>query len=292
MSLTYGFYNSLNGDRKYNTVQMSTLFDGIINDGVFMSIADTLICTATTGMGLHVGLGRAWFNHTWTNNDALLALTVTQSEIVLNRIDAVILEVNSNDEGRANIIKIIKGTPSSNPLAPTFNRTEKLNQYPLCLIYVGAGVTSITQANITNKIGTSECPFVTGILDTVDIDALLLQWNAQFSDWLVTIKDILDENAAGNLLNLIGNEVKIKTGITIPITGWTLDVNSFYKYDIVDTDILDTTVVDVNIRVADLDKASSLKSANNSFTGYVRIYADTIPTSSFICDLKLIRQVV
>ena len=34
MSLTSGFYNSLDGDRTYNAEQMSELFDGIINDGI------------------------------------------------------------------------------------------------------------------------------------------------------------------------------------------------------------------------------------------------------------------
>ena len=34
MALTYGFYNSKNGDRKYDAVAMSRMFDGIIRDGV------------------------------------------------------------------------------------------------------------------------------------------------------------------------------------------------------------------------------------------------------------------
>ena len=38
MALTSGFYNSINGDRTYNAEQMSSIFDGIINDGVFASI--------------------------------------------------------------------------------------------------------------------------------------------------------------------------------------------------------------------------------------------------------------
>ena len=42
MSVTYGFYNSINGDRKYNALEMSSIFDGIIVDGVYMSIGDAL----------------------------------------------------------------------------------------------------------------------------------------------------------------------------------------------------------------------------------------------------------
>ena len=42
MSVTYGFYNSIKGDRKYNALEMSSIFDGIIVDGVYMSIGDAL----------------------------------------------------------------------------------------------------------------------------------------------------------------------------------------------------------------------------------------------------------
>ena len=38
MSVTSGFFNSLHGDRRYNAEQMSAIFDGIINDGVFANI--------------------------------------------------------------------------------------------------------------------------------------------------------------------------------------------------------------------------------------------------------------
>ena len=38
MSVTSGFFNSLNGDRRYNAEQMSSIFDGIINDGIFANI--------------------------------------------------------------------------------------------------------------------------------------------------------------------------------------------------------------------------------------------------------------
>ena len=148
MSVAYGFYDSLNGDRKYNAKQISALFDGLIRDGVFMSIGDALAVSVGGGMSITVGTGRAWFNHTWTYNDAPLILQVDQSEITLNRVDSVVLEVNSDDDVRVNTIKIVKGVPSSEPVATELVRNEFVNQYPLAYIYVSAGVTEITSANI------------------------------------------------------------------------------------------------------------------------------------------------
>ena len=180
MSVTCGFYNSKNGDRKYDAIQMSSIFDGIIRDGVLQHYGTAMVVKESEGMMVNVGIGRAWFNHTWTLNDALLPLTVPISEVLLNRIDAVVLEVDARESVRANSIKIIKGTPASSPKNPTMIKTNDRWQYPLAYIRVNAGVTSIRQANITNCVGTSACPFVTAPLEKMSIDALVAQWGDQW----------------------------------------------------------------------------------------------------------------
>ena len=180
MALTYGFYNSQNGDRRYNAVQMSSIFDGIIRDGVLQHVGTAMMVKANTGMLVNVGIGRAWFNHTWTLNDALLPLTVPVSEVILNRIDAVVLDVDSRDGVRANSIKIVKGTPASNPARPSMVKTNDRWQYPLAYIRVNSGVSTINQADITNCVGTSETPFVTAPLEKMSIDALVAQWGNQW----------------------------------------------------------------------------------------------------------------
>lgn len=205
MSVTYGFYNSVNHDRTYNAEQISALFDGILLDGVLAAVGNQLTVSSSSGMTVVVEEGRAWFNHTWTNNDAPYPLIFDASETVLNRIDAVVLEVNANDEVRANSIKIIKGTPATTPVAPTMVRTTKINQYPLAHVYVGAGVTVINQVNITNKVGTTACPFVTGLLQILTIDAIIAQWNDEFTTWLDHIRDLFGEDPAGALQVQIDN---------------------------------------------------------------------------------------
>ena len=85
MSVTSGFFNSLNGDRRYDARQFSALFDGIINDGVFANIGTSFKVTAAGGLQINIGLGRAWFNSTWVNNDAILPFTLDDSDQVLNR---------------------------------------------------------------------------------------------------------------------------------------------------------------------------------------------------------------
>lgn len=184
MSLTCGFFNSLNKDRKYNSTHFSKLFDGVIKDGIFMSIGEALSVTATDSMSLRIGTGRAWFNRTWTENDSAMLVTVDMPEIILDRIDAVVLEVNEALSVRTNTIKMIKGVPSSAPVKPKMANREDVHQYPLCYVTVDHGITTLTNAELENARGTSACPFVTGILETITIDTLVAQWGSEWRQWL------------------------------------------------------------------------------------------------------------
>lgn len=183
MSVTSGFFNSVNGDRKYNAEQMSAIFDGVINDGIFANIGTAFTVSASTNYDITVGIGRAWFNSAWIYNDAILPMTLEQPEVVLDRIDAVVIEVDHTAAVRAGNIKIVKGTPASTPQNPTMTHTNYVNQYPLAYIYRTAGSSSITQSNITSRIGTSDAPYITGILQVQNIDNIVAQWGAQWIEW-------------------------------------------------------------------------------------------------------------
>lgn len=176
MSVSSGFFNSLNGDRKYNAAQMSAIFDGLIIDGVFASIGTAFAVKAAGGLTVNVGIGKAWFDHTWTVNDSILPMTAPEAEVLLDRIDAVVLEVNGTESVRDNSIKFVKGNPSSAPSRPTLTNEGNVHQYPLCYIYRKHGTAVINQADITPMVGTESTPFVTGILQTISLDELLGKW--------------------------------------------------------------------------------------------------------------------
>lgn len=199
MAVTYGFYNSLNKDRVYNAEQMSSIFNGIITDGVFASIGGSLMPIAGTGMQIIVKTGKCWFNSTWTLNDALLPLDISAADVSLTRIDAIVVEINSAVNTRANTIKVAKGTPSANPAKPALANTETLHQYALGYVTVGAGVTSITADKIEVNVGKTTCPFITSVLQQTNIDDLFNQWDAEFSAWFANVQSQLSGDIAANL---------------------------------------------------------------------------------------------
>lgn len=238
MSITSGFFNSNeDGDRAYTAEEMSSIFDGIIQDGIYMSIGEALRVKHRDNNTVTVSTGRAWFNHTWTFNDALLPVTLEAAPLLNSRIDAIVLEINSGPDVRKNSIKVIKGTVAAKPVNPTLIKSVDVNQYPLA--YIKRNENSLIKpGDITNMVGTSATPFVTGVIAGMDIDFIVAQWQSQwveirdqteldirefmqnvsiefytwqtakkaeFEDWVESIKQSLDGDPATSLAKSIAD---------------------------------------------------------------------------------------
>jgi len=191
MSVSCGFFNSSNKDRLYDARQFSSIFDGVINDGVYMGYGGHFAVTAmpTPSLSVNLASGRAWFNHTWTLNDATMSMTFDST--TTGRCDAVVLQVDTTDAVRANKIYIKKGTEGSPLVKPELINTSDVHEYPICYVTI-PDTNVIAQSAIENAVGTSATPFVTGIIDTINIDSLVAQWTAQWNEYIVDHENDLD----------------------------------------------------------------------------------------------------
>jgi len=273
MGFTYGFYNSLNGDRKYNAIELSSIFDGIIKDGVFATVGNAFQVVPGSGMSIAVKSGRAWFNHTWSNLDNDLVLSLTQADLILPRIDSVIIEINSTETVRANSIKILTGIPATVPVAPTLINTTNVHQYALAHISVPVGLTIPAVANITYLVGKSLCPFITGILETIDTTILVAQWMNQFNTWFSNLQNQLDSNQAANLQNQIDHLPPKAVTAEIDIADKTLAIDTKY---VTPKALLGSRMIpvlkpvnigDIPVSTFDYDDPSSLKWALSTIGG-------------------------
>lgn len=241
MAFSYGFYNAIDDDRLYDAIQMSQLFDGLINDGVYATYGDHYLVreNPSEGDSIIVGVGRAWFDHTWNYNDNALIMYGDPPEIMMDRWDAIVIDIDEDE--RTNQLLWIKGPPGTNPTKPTLVKMLSHHQYPIAYLLRKAGKKTVEQRYIENTVGTSECPFVTGIIKTINTDDLILQWKAEwkslvmdyydetikfgdtirnemeqfqelqqadFIQWFDRMKDILDESQAGHLQNEIDSIIE------------------------------------------------------------------------------------
>lgn len=209
MTIKSGFFNSLNHDRVYDADDINSIFDGIITDGVFGNIGSKFNVTPGSGMTVNVGTGKARFHQIFVENDANLVVQVSQSDVLLNRIDAVVIRVDRTMNGRIGNIVIVKGSPSQNPAAPTLSNDNQIWEMPIAYINVNANASKIGSSDIQYLVGRNTTPLITAPMQTVNVESYVSNMEGQFSDWFSDVKGKLSTDAAGNLQNQI-NAVKPK----------------------------------------------------------------------------------
>lgn len=196
MAIHCGFFNSVKGDRYYQAELMSRPYELLISNGVFATPSGTpsdyLQVYPNEGMTITVKAGRGIFFDKWLINDADMPLTITAAEVTLHRIDSVVVRVDKSEAVRAATIYVKKGTPASSPTVPELIRSGTIKEYRLANIRVNAGVSTITQAMISDRRPyVEECGWVTSLVQQVDTSTLWNQWQAAFDDWFYNVRDTL-----------------------------------------------------------------------------------------------------
>ena len=231
--ITFGFFNSVNGDRVYDADDISNYFLKLISNGVFATPANAMQVQAGNGMTVGVTAGWGFINCKWLNNSSTYNLTLDAADIVLNRIDRIVMRLNADSTLRNMELAILKGTPGATPTAPTLTRVPGgVWELSLASIYVGANATEITQSNITDERPDANlCGWVTGLIDQIDATNLFAQYNAAFNEWFSTVKETL---ATTTLIRQYTQhyETTQATETTIPINiavyNYALDVLNVY----------------------------------------------------------------
>ena len=239
MAWTSGFFNSVNGDRLYNADQMSRIFEGLITDGVYESVANKLAVQPNSGMTIQIATGRGWFGRHWVNNDSEYKLTVDQSDVILNRYVAVVIKVDDTDAVRDAVPYLKYSDFATTPAKPTMTRTETVKEYCLAYIYIKAGATAITASDIEDtRQDTNLCGWVTGLIDQITPDTLYTQFTALFNEWFSGLQDLIDENTETMLVNAL----PVSVAVTLSSNSWTLD-GGLYKQSVTVTNMNNTKSV-------------------------------------------------
>jgi hypothetical protein len=203
MAVKSGFFNSMNHDRMYDADDFNSIFDGIITDGVFGNIGNRFQVTQTGGMTVNIGTGKARLHQIFVENDANLLLTIPQSDVLLNRIDSIVVHVDKTVNGRVGNIIVKKGVPSQNPVTPSLENDGQIYEMPIANIKVNANVSKITASDIQYMVGRNTTPLITAPMQTINVDLYVKNMENQFKDWFAEMKEKLSQDAAGNLQNQI-----------------------------------------------------------------------------------------
>ena len=135
-----------------------------------------------------------------------MPVTLATADGVLNRIDRIVVRWDLTE--RKISVAVKSSTPATSPVAPALQRDA--DAYELCLadVLVGAGVTAISQANITDRrLDGSLCGVVAGVVDQIDTDAFNAQLEAWFADYKeMSVDEFNDLVSYMESLELLGDQ--------------------------------------------------------------------------------------
>lgn len=175
----YGFFwDSRGGDRLYSADSMEEWLKPFFVTGVFNG---QLQVTSTGGMDISVAAGYANIDGKIMRFRNATDFTLDSASGIYSRVDTVVVE--RNDGERAITLKVVKGDSSGQPTAPV--RVDGVYQLVLAQIAVGQGVTSITQADITDTRTDSDlCGYVCATVDEIDFSQITAQWETYYENFV------------------------------------------------------------------------------------------------------------
>lgn len=185
------FFNSVSHDRRYSAEDWAAYFASFISNGVYAQPSNSLQVVIATGMGITIKAGSGFINGYYYRNTTDLGKTLSVADGVYNRIDRIVLRWSLLN--RKISVEVLEGTPATVPSASALTRDAEVYELALADVYVGQGVTSIVQSNITDRRADSAlCGFVTGVIDQFDFSSLTTQFDAFFSEYEERIKNEYD----------------------------------------------------------------------------------------------------
>ena len=230
-----GFFNSIDGDRKYDADDISNYFLKLISNGVFATPANSMQIQAATGMRVKVTPGWAFINCKWLRLDNDHYITLDKADVKYNRVDRIVLRLDPSDDVRAITIQVKKGDPGDPTYLKNLERVKNgVWELSLGYVWVHANATEIRQSNIVDeRANTDVCGFVTGLIDQIDTTNLFAQYDDTFKEFMEGLKNGSGGVGGGNLIQTFTNFGQMLLGYQCyPIKEWDHFPGNLYGYGI------------------------------------------------------------
>lgn len=204
MAERYSFFNAVadssgNFDREYMAEDFARYFASFIGNGVYAYITNCLKVTPSSGMTVQVAAGKAWINGYFYENTAVKTFDIDVSTSGNSRKDWIVLRLDLSKR----LIELAYKKGASNSI-PALTRTDTIYELGLAYIQVTGNKVSISSGDISDtRANTKYCGQVAALVEKLDTAGLFTQYDKAFNDWFNEIKDTLDGDTAGNLLNQI-----------------------------------------------------------------------------------------
>lgn len=221
--LTFDDHDNPIYDRAVSSQPLRKLIKELFTTGIMPNPSTNFqVSAGNDGMTVQVAAGFAVIDGGLCQETETRTLEVTAADNTYDRIDTVVLRWNENVDVRNADLYVVAGTPAVNPVRPTLQRNNSIYEIGLADVFITKRVATITNDKITDtRYEAERCGIVSSIskFDTTtlyqqiqaDLAGFKTTERANFLTWYESIRNILDENAAGHLQNEIDNLEKTVT---------------------------------------------------------------------------------
>ena len=136
---------------KYYTTDHISMNNNLIKEKTIFNNGFIVSALTTPDLSVNVSSGECRIQGKYLSSSTTTNVLISANTDSYNRYDLIVVDVSG--EGS---IKVIKGTPSSNPTIPSASN----NQIILAQVLVGSGVSSIQSSNITDLRNTNNQYFM------------------------------------------------------------------------------------------------------------------------------------
>ena len=172
-------------DRAETSDLFRLLFSKLVSNGVLASPSDCFQVVAAEGLNVTVRPGFGMINGAFAYDEAENTLTLEKAPAQYSRIDRIVLRCNYADRLCELVVKT--GTVANNPVAPKIVQPAAGDYYELGLatVTVGANVTAVTQASITDtRMDSTVCGFITQLIDHLDTSVFFAQLDQFYTEFV------------------------------------------------------------------------------------------------------------
>lgn len=249
---------------------------------------------SSPGMAVCVSDGNGWMSNSngygiawWIDNESesanKLRVDIDAADGVLDRIDRIIIEWETTNYVAYPVVKVLKGTPSSNAVAPSLTNNNTVRQISLAKVDVSAGTTAITASMITDeRLDESVCGIVT---ENVGVDTGVM--HEQFKALLESVQQELAQLEAGTAVELKKLHF---SNTSVPASAFVVD-NTYddypYRAAVALSGVTSAMIPEVIFSMTDASSGNYAPVAE-SYNGGVNLYAVEVPEADITIPTILV----
>lgn len=188
------FFDSTGTDeREYTADQFADYFRSFLTNGIFNGGEALRVSADGNDMRTFIKPGKSWINgYLYKVYDENFYITHDVADPSLDRIDRVVLRLDTSLEKRSISAVILKGTPASQPIVPPIVRENNIYDLALAQVIIEAGKSFIEAYQIADeRLDSTVCGLVNSLIQA-DTTEIFNQYQLWYDQKTTDQKDIYE----------------------------------------------------------------------------------------------------